>query len=315
MPSPNSTNEPGAPSELRAALRRCGRVFISVGIFSGLINVLALTSSIYMLQLYDRVIPSHSVPTLVGLSILMLLLFAIYGLLDVVRTRIMGRIGLRTDRMLRDRIFSLVLTLPLRSRSGGDGQRPVRDLDQIRGFLVGSGPIALFDLPWMPFYLGLVFLLHPWLGLLGLFGAPILVGLTLLTELRSRTPTISVTQSAAVRHAFGEAGRRNAEAVRALGMTTRLSAVWSSHSEKYLSDQLKASDVATTYGTISKVLRFILQSAVLGLGAYLVIIGQATPGVMIAASILVSRALAPIEIAITQLARVPGGPPERCKAA
>src|SRR5262249_32624225 len=153
--------------------------------FSGLINVLALTSSIYMLQLYDRVIPSHSVATLVGLTILMLLLFAGYGVLDMVRTRVMTRIGLRIDRKLRDRVFGLVLALPLREQRGGDGLQPVRDLDQVRAFLTSPGPIALFDMPWMPFYLGLVYLLHPWLGLLGTFGALVLVGLTILTELRT----------------------------------------------------------------------------------------------------------------------------------
>ncbi len=300
MPTSTLRLRSAAPSgsELLEAVKRCRNAFIGVGVFSGLINVLALTSSIYMLQLYDRVIPSHSVPTLVGLSILMLVLYAGYGLLDMVRLRVMSRIGLRIDRTLRERVFSLVLALPLRTRGQGVGLQPVRDLDQIRGFLGGAGPIALFDLPWMPFYLGLVFLLHPWLGLLGLAGAVVLVGLTILTELRSRAPTKSASQSSSARHTFGEAGRRNAEAVRALGMSSRMSALWSDLNERYLTDQLGAADVAAFYGTLSKVLRLVLQSAVLGLGAYLVVIGQATGGVMIAASILVSRALAPIEIAI-----------------
>ena len=250
-----------------------------------------------MLQLYDRVIPSHSVPTLVGLTILMLWLFAGYGVLDTVRSRVISHIGLRIDRALRVRVFELVLLLPLRAKSS-DSLQPVRDLDQVRGFLTGAGPIALFDLPWMPFYLGLVFLLHPWLGLLGTIGAATLLGLTMLTEVRSRAPTKSASTSAAARLSFGEAARRNAEVIRALGMGPHISATWSAHNEKYLTDQVGASDVAVTYGTLSKVLRLILQSAVLGLGAYLVIMGQVTGGVMIAASILVSRALAPIEIAI-----------------
>ena len=283
--------------ELRAALANCRAAFLGIGVFSGLINLLALTSSIYMLQLYDRVIPSHSVPTLVGLTILMLLLFAGYGVLDTVRARVMSHIGLRIDRALRARVFELVLLLPVRAKSS-DSLQPVRDLDQVRGFLTGAGPIALFDLPWMPFYLGLVFLLHPWLGLLGTFGAATLLGLTILTEVKSRAPTKSASTSAAARLSFGEAARRNAEAIRALGMGPHMSAIWSAHNEKYLTDQVGASDVAVTYGTLSKVLRLILQSAVLGLGAYLVIMGQVTGGVMIAASILVSRALAPIEIAI-----------------
>ena len=284
--------------DLRLAVKRCRSAFLGVGVFSGLINLLALTSSIYMLQLYDRVIPSHSVPTLVGLSFLMLALYLGYGMLDLVRTRLMSRIGLRIDRNLRKRVFALVLTLPLRSRGQGDGLQPVRDLDQVRGFLAGAGPIALFDLPWMPFYLGLVFLLHPWLGMLGLAGAIFLVALTVLTEVRSRGPTRSATTSASARQLFGEAGRRNAEAIRALGMSGTFAKRWSDLNEDYLIHQLGGSDVVAKYGTISKVLRLVLQSAVLGLGAYLVIIGQASGGVMIAASILVSRALAPIEIAI-----------------
>jgi ATP-binding cassette, subfamily C, type I secretion system permease/ATPase len=287
----------GGAVELRAAVATCRAAFLGVGVFSGLINLLALTSSIYMLQLYDRVIPSHSVPTLVGLTILMLLLFACYGILDTVRARVMSHIGLRIDRTLRARVFELVLLLPLRGRNS-DGLQPVRDLDQVRGFLGGAGPIALFDLPWIPFYLGLVFLLHPWLGLLGTVGAVTLIGLTMLTEMRSRGPTRSASTSVAARLSFGEATRRNAEAIRALGMGPHISAIWSTHNEKYLTDQIGASDVAVTYGSLSKVLRLILQSAVLGLGAYLVIVGQTTGGVMIAASILVSRALAPIEIAI-----------------
>src|SRR5262249_16762346 len=160
------------------------------------------------------------------------------------------------------------------------------------------GSLALLDVPWMPFYVGLVYVLHPWLGLLGTVGALVLVSLTIVTELRTRVPTKSASASAASRLAFGEAGRRNAELIRALGMGLRLSALWSQHTDKYLSHQLGASDVAAVYGTLSKVLRLVLQSAVLGLGAYLVIAGQSTAGVMIAASILVSRALAPIEIAI-----------------
>ncbi len=285
-------------SELRAALARCRGAFVGVAVFSALINILALTSALYMLQVYDRVIPSHSTATLIGFTILMLILYAGYGVLDTVRMRVMSRIGLRIDRSLRERVFSLVLTMPLRTVGRGDGLQSVRDLDQIRGFLSSTGPIALFDLPWMPFYLLLVFLLHPWLGLLGLAGALILAGLTVLTEVKGRDPARMAASSAAARHTLGEAGRRNAEAIRALGMTGTLSRRWSSLNEDYLGVQLGASDTASTYASISKVLRLVLQSGVLGLGAYLVIVGQASGGVMIAASILISRALAPVEIAI-----------------
>ena len=285
-------------SELLGAFRGCRLALIGCAVFSGLINLLALTSSLYMLQVYDRVIPAHSVPTLVGISVIMLLLFAVYGLLDVLRTKIMSRIGVAIDRQLRERVFRIVLLLPIRIANRGDGMQAVRDLDQIRGFLSGAGPVALFDLPWMPFYIVLVFLLHPWLGILGLVGAVTLFGLTLLTELKGRGPARAAAASGVVRQQVGEAGRRNAEVVRALGMSERFNRRWNVINEKHLAEQLVAADTVALYGNISKVLRLLLQSAVLGLGAYLTIIGQASGGVMIAASILVSRSLAPIEIAI-----------------
>ena len=294
----SSQGKQGLAPEITQSLRRCRFAFMGSGVFSGLINMLALTSSIYMLQLYDRAIPSHSVPTLIGLSAVMLILFAAYGALDVIRTRILGRVGISLDNDLRERVMGLALDIPLRGPRGADPQQPLRDLDQIRSFLSGAGPVALFDLPWLPFYMALVWLLHPWLGMLAVGGALILVGLTILTEVRSRGPSKDIVASGAKRQNFAEASRRNAEAVRALGMGRRVTRKWSGYSEKFLADQLAVTDVTSTYGTISKVLRLVLQSAVLGLGAYLVINGQATGGVMIAASILVSRALAPIEIVI-----------------
>jgi PrtD family type I secretion system ABC transporter len=277
---------------------QCRTGFLVVGLFSAAINVLALTGSVYMLQLYDRVLPSHSVATLVGLTIIMVVLYVGFGAFNFLRMRMMTRIGIRIERNLRDRVFSAVMLLPLRARPGGDGLQPVRDLDEVRAFLSGIGPTALFDLPWVPFYLGIVYLLHPWLGLLGLAGAIILLALTLLTEARSRSPTREASLAGAARHAFGDTVRRNAETVRALGMTARVSQLWTTLDERQITHQVTAVDAAGTYGSISKTLRFALQSAVLGLGAYLVLQGQATAGVMIAASILVSRALAPIEIAI-----------------
>ena len=269
-------------SNLGSAFARCRTAFLGVGLFSGAINILALTGSLYMLQLYDRVLPAHSVPTLVGLTIIMLLLYMGFGVFDLLRTRMMIRIGVRIERNLRDRVFSAVLLLPLRTIPGGDGLQPVRDLEQIRGFLSGTGPTALFDLPWIPFYLGLVYVLHPWLGMLGLAGAVILLALTILTEARSRRPMRDAAATNAARYSFGEAARRNAEIVRALGMGSRFSQLWTSLNERHLVHLVGAADAAGTYGSICKALRMALQSAVLGLGAYLVIQGQATAGVMIA---------------------------------
>lgn len=285
-------------SEISAALQRRFFLFASVGIFSGVINLLALTGSLYMLQVYDRVIPSRSVQTLIGLSILMLGLYLVNGLLDMLRARIMTRIGLKFDKDIRAQIFDKVLQLPLKMRAGGDGLQPLKDLDQIRGFLATSGPVALFDMPWMPLFILIIYWMHPWLGLLAIGGAIFLVLLAVTTEFRSRRPVRAAAQSAAGRNVFAEAARRNAEVIQAMGMGERIKALWLDRTRDHLTDQKTASDVISGFGSMSKIIRMILQSAMLGLGAYLVIQGEATAGVMIAGSILLSRALAPVEIAI-----------------
>jgi PrtD family type I secretion system ABC transporter len=285
-------------SEVGAAIRNCGAAFLGIGIFSGVINLLGLTGSIYMLQVYDRVLPSRSVPTLVGLTVLMLLLYGANGLLDLIRMRVMSRVGSRIERTLRQRVFATVLDSPLRTRRGNDGSQSIRDLDQIRTFLSGQGPIALFDLPWLPLYLLLVFALHPLLGIVATLGAIVLVLMTIMTDLRSRNPLRVAALSGASRQVFSEANRRNAEVIRAMGMGGRMNIVWNVLCESNLREQLQASDVMGSYGTLSKISRMVLQSAILGIGAYLVIAGEASAGVIIASSITVSRALAPIEVAI-----------------
>ncbi len=287
-----------AGADVRLALASCRGAFIGVGLFSGIINLLALTGSLYMLQVYDRVIPSRSLPTLIGLTLLMLILYGANGALDLIRAQIMNRVGSQIDRSLRRRVFASMLAYPLRIRQGGDNLQSVRDLDQIRQFLSGVGPIALFDMPWLPLYLVLVFALHPLLGVVATLGAVALSLLTLVTEIKSRQPARIAATSQSQRHLFSEANRRNAEVICALGMSSRMTALWDGISETHLSDQQRASDISSTYGTLSKVMRMVLQSIILGLGAYLVIQGEASAGVIIASSITVSRALAPIEIAI-----------------
>lgn len=284
---------------LDRALARSRRAFLGVGLFSGVINVLALSGSLYMLQIYDRVIPSRSLPTLIGLSVLLVGLYAVYGTLDFFRTRIMSRVGLQFDRLLRDAVYSAVVQLPLKTGSRGEGVQPVRDLDGIRTFLAGPGPTALFDVPWMPVYLLLVFLLHPWLGITATIGGGLLLAFTILTELWSRAPARAAAESGALRAQFTETSRRNAEAIRALGMEARTAAVWTGLNANFLRDQTRVANVSSGFGAITKVLRLLLQSAVLGVGAWLVILGEATAGVMIAASIATARALAPIEVAIS----------------
>jgi PrtD family type I secretion system ABC transporter len=290
--------KPQDQSVFRDFLHRCRHAFIGVVGLSAIANMLALTGSLYMLQVYDRVLPARSIPTLIGLTVLMVGLYAAFGVLDLLRGRVIAGIGVRLDRHLRRYAFAAVLQMPLRSADRGSTLQPVRDLDQIRAFLNSSGPAALCDLPWLPVYLTLVFLLHPLLGLLATGGALVLVAFTAVTEARSRRPAAASTVSSSNRRLCVEMARRNAEIIQALGLGRRLADRWHQHSEELLSDQRRALAVTGGFGAAARVFRLILQSALLGLGAYVVIKGEATAGVMIASSVMASRALAPIEGAI-----------------
>src|SRR5215212_3695980 len=285
-------------SELAEALAACRGTFIATGLMSGMSNILMLTSAFFMLEVYDRVLPSRSVPTLVGLVILAAGLYIALGLLDMIRARIMVRIGGRLDEALSGRVYETIVRLPLRAGNRNDGLQPIRDLDSIRSFLSGMGPGALFDLPWMPIYLVICFLFHPYIGLAALIGAIILGIITMMTEIMTREPTRAATGFAMARQSLAEASRRNAEVLTAMGMTGRIAALWSDANTKYLASQRRASDVAGGFGSASKVLRMMLQSGVLAVGAYLVIYQLATAGIIIAGSILSARALAPVDLAI-----------------
>jgi PrtD family type I secretion system ABC transporter len=292
----------GAPavrrSELGDALRACRHAFIGVGIMSCAINVLYLTGSIFMLEIYDRVLPSRSVPTLIGLAILAAGMYLSQGILDLIRGRILGRIGTALDESLNRRVFDAMVRLPLVMGARNEGLQPLRDLDAVRSFLSGMGPGAFFDLPWLPFYLAICFAFHFVIGLTALVGAIILVGLTFVTEYLSRAPAREATGLAARPNDLAATSRRNAEVLVAMGMSGRLTNRWIAANEKYLTGNQYASDVAGGLGAISKVLRMTLQSAVLAVGAYLVIYQQATAGIIIAGSILSARALAPVDLAI-----------------
>jgi PrtD family type I secretion system ABC transporter len=263
-----------------------------------MINVLMLTGSFFMLQVYDRVLPSRSVPTLVGLAILATALYVFQGALELIRSRVNVRIGAHLDNTLSSRVYDALVRLPLKTRGDGDGLQPLRDLDYVRSFLSSGGPSAFFDLPWLPIYLGICFIFHFWIGVTALAGSLVLIALALLTELRMREPTKEAARFATTRTALAAAGRRNAEVLRAMGMGRRVGDRWSETNRSYLAANERASDVASGLGGISKVFRTILQSAVLGVGAYLVIYQESTAGIIIASSILTSRALAPVELAI-----------------
>lgn len=295
---PPDQGQTAGRSELREALMSYRGAFMAVACFSGIINILMLSGSLFMLQVYDRVLPSRSIPTLVALIILVAVLYAFQGALDAIRARVLARIGAGLDETLGRRLFGAVVKLPLRTRERGDGLQPMRDLDQVSGFLASGGPGALFDLPWMPLYLAICFAFHPWLGVAALVGAILLLALTVLTDRMVRGPTRVMSALTAKRNALAQASVRNAEVLAAMGMGANLAQRWGHANANHRDMQGRVSDYASGFGAISRVMRMMLQSIVLAIGAYLVIFQEATPGIIIASSILTSRALAPIEMTI-----------------
>jgi len=283
-----------------AALRKTRRAFLSVAALSAVTNLLMLVGPLFMMQVYDRVLTSRSIPTLVALSLLTVGLYLFLGVLEVIRARILTQIGQRIEEELGNPTFDAVLTLPLRMSKKEAVSQPLRDLDQIRQFMGGAGPIAICDMPWLPFYLAILFLFHPYLGWLAVGGAVFLVVLTLINEAMLREPMRRLSQLSNARSEFIEAGRRNAEALHAMGMRQAYSTRWSRTNSHFIEEQRRTSDATSGFATTSKIFRLALQSAVLALGAWLAIKQLASPGAMIASSILTSRALAPIEQAIGQ---------------
>ena len=291
-------NAPPAPA-LGAALWHWSRdVMVGLGVISGVINLLALTGSFYMLQVYDRVLASRSLPTLVGLTVLMLMLYALYGGLDALRSQVIARLGGRIDRQLRGGVLSAILRSPLRSPLPGDSLQPIRDLDQVRAVMSGPGPVALFDIPWLPVYLLLVFSLHPYLGAVATGGAAVMLTATLLTERRSHEPAKAVAKSGGERQGFLDVARRNLEVIRAHGLEPVFLKRWAHVSDRHMDDLVRSVEGPGPLVAFSRIFRMALQSLILAVGAYVVIKGEASGGVIIASSIISGRALAPLESAI-----------------
>lgn len=284
--------------EPREALRRCLPWFAGIATFSACVNVLYLTSTLYMLQVYDRVLSSRSVPTLIGISLIVIAAFLLQGGLDALRGRMLARVGARFDALLAPRAFQIVTRLPLTGLPRAEMIQPVRDLDQVRGFLSGLGPTAFLDMPFMPIFLVGCFLLHPWLGYLALGGGAFIVSLTLLTEWVSKTPMAKLSEASGRRQIIIDSARRNAEVVNALGMGPAFGERFGRANGIHVLEMLRVSDITGGLGSLAKILRTILQSASLGLGAYLAIKGEISAGSIIAASVLTSRALAPIEVGV-----------------
>jgi PrtD family type I secretion system ABC transporter len=283
--------------EVSAAFRASRGAFLSTGFFSGIVNILMLTGSIFMLQVYDRVLTSNSVPTLIALFGIVVVLYGYYGFLEFVRSRVLIRIGRRFEETLRHRVFDAVAAHALR-RTPGVGSQPVSDLQTIRQFLSGQGPFAFLDMPWVPVYIAVNFALHWVLGVASLISAAVIFVLALLTEIFTRTPIQEATKAQIKGSLITEESRRNTEALHSLGMLASVRKRWSAIQQEALDQHTMGTDVGGVLSSMSRVLRLLVQSGILALGAYLAILHEITPGSMIAASIIMSRALAPVEQAV-----------------
>src|SRR5262249_34229863 len=266
--------------------------------FSGATNLLTLSGSIYMLQVYDRVLPSRNMSTLLGLSLMLLVAYVLQGYLDALRSRMLARTAAIFDISLQGAIYDTLARLPLLGTPAAQARQPALDIEIIRTFLSGMGPTALLDIPWTPLFAVVLFLFHPLMGFAALLGAACIVAVTIRTDMRSAASIAEGSQWLAQRHAWADSTQQNADVIKALGMLPALRTRWLHINARALREQIVTMDILARMGATGKVIRYSLQSAILGLGAYLVLTDRATGGIMIASSIIVGRALAPIEIAL-----------------
>jgi PrtD family type I secretion system ABC transporter len=252
-----------------------------------------------MLQIYDRVIPSRNVETLIGISVLAAGLYVFQALLDVIRARVFVRLAEAFDKSISAKIFDAIVAFPLIAPRSGDGLQSIRDVATIRAFLGGGGPAILFDLPWLPLFLVVCFLFHVLIGLVATIGAVVLVILALASEVLTRRPVKQAALLNSRQLGFAAAVHRNAETIASMGMSESVRQRWLAANNDQIAFQSRGADIAGGLGALSKAFRFLLQSAVLAVGAYLVINQQATAGIIIASSILTARALAPAELVIS----------------
>ncbi|MEO0752391.1 MAG: type I secretion system permease/ATPase, partial [Pseudomonadota bacterium] len=279
--------------ELRSILRKDRGLFWGVGLFSAFVNLLMLTGPIYMLQVYDRVLSSRSIETLVALSLLVAFLYAMMGLLDFSRGRVMARVGARFQSRLERRVFDASMR-----QAASDGGAPVsgmRDLEQIQRLLTAPVSTAVFDVPWTPIFLFGIFIFHPWLGTLALAGGVILIGIAVANQKVSRDASGEANAASFKADAMAARVGTDADMISALGMRDTIFSRWETLRGTALDKHLGAADMSGSFLSATKALRLLLQSAMLGLGAWLVLRGELTAGAMIAGSILLGRALAPIE--------------------
>lgn len=281
-----------------SAMRSVNKTFAQVWIFSAIINVLMLTGPIYMLQVYDRVLGSGSVATLQGLFIIAVVLYVFLGIYEFLRARLLSRASYKLDEMLGDKAFDYWLrTGVVRDR---DGYNPVRDLDLARNFLGSPAILGLFDLPWMPLFLAVVFFIHPWLGYLTIAGAAVVAVVALINHRVTKRPIAEAMALDATERSFVERSRRNAESIFALGMQDKVVRRWRAMHALSLLRSQEGGDKSEGLSAFSKSFRLLLQSALLTLGAFLAIRQEISPGAIVATSIIAGRALAPVDQVIGQ---------------
>jgi PrtD family type I secretion system ABC transporter len=283
--------------EIAAVLLASRMAFASTALFSCLVNILMLTGPLFMLQVYDRVLTSGSVPTLIALIAIVIALYAYYGFLEYLRARILVRIGRRVEERLRDRVFDSVAEHALR-RTQGIGGQPVNDLATIRQFLSGQGPFAFLDMPWVPVYLLVIFLMHWVLGVASVIAAIVIFILAFWSEKATRGPLAEANSAMVKSSIMTDESRRNSEALHSLGMRGAIRKKWADMQQVALDHQTIANDVCGSLSAASRVLRLMVQSGILALGAYLALQHEISAGAMIAASIIMGRALAPVEQAV-----------------
>lgn len=284
-------------TELAEVLLSFKKAFYSAGIFSMFINMLGLIPSIYMLQVYDRVLQSRNETTLAMLTVILLGFYLMLGMLEHARSKLLVRVGAQIDQKLSERIFTASFEGYLR-RSGGNAGQALGDLTNVRQFITGNGLFAFFDAPWAPFYLAVIFMFSPWLGLFAVIAMIILGALAWATEMLTRKPLAEASMYASAANSFASNNLRNAEVIEAMGMLGNLKQRWLQRQLRFIKLQNEASEKAGAISALTKTVRITVQSLVLGLGALLAIKGDITPGAMIAASILLGKALGPVEMAI-----------------
>jgi ATP-binding cassette subfamily C protein len=284
--------------EIDKTLATCKKQLRSVAAYSAVVNLLMLNSSIYMLQVYDRVLVSRSLQTLAVLTIVLIFVFVAQGVIDGLRQRLLVRVGLVFDLDLREKARAATLRRAVRGLSPSAALQPLRDIDQIRTFLTGAGPSALLDLPWAPIFLAIVFAIHPWMGTLALAGGALLVVFTILAERRGRDTAKNILSLGTKGALRSEVDRRNAEGILAMGLEPALHDRANAESNEMASAIKQNQDVVGGYSAASRILRLLLQSLILGLGAFLVVRNEISGGAIFACSIVVGRALSPIDMVI-----------------